>query len=573
MDNNKNCKSLSISIDPEGGSNCAEERVAKNGEVRIEGGEKVCGSEDMRGNHNHTHTHTPSPCGGKESFGIEKGKGETGQRLNGKGRQRQKQKKLNRHMSLGTAFSIIKRETDLEPSSSLPRSYSMSKENYSMFRTHRQNSPMQGQTPNAQESELADNCPQLSNGQIPAGRYFDALKGPELDVLKDYEDILLPLDEKWPFLLRFPIGSFGICLGLSSQAILWKNLAKIPWLHFLHVAALRINMALWCLSLTALIVILFTYTLKCIFYLEAVRREYYHPVRVNFFFAPWIVCMFLTIGLPQSISEEVHPALWCIFMSPVFALELKIYGQWLSGGKRRLSKVANPSSHLSIVGNFVGALLAAQVGWKEHAMFFWSIGVSHYTVLFVTLYQRLPTSEALPQELHPVFFLFIAAPCTASVAWEKIHGKFDSVSRLAYFIAIFLYASLVVRVNFFRGFRFSVAWWAYTFPMTAASIATIRYSNTVDTTFTRGLAIVLSLISSTTVSTLFVTTLLHALVWHSLFPNDLAIAITHKRIKHKNKKEKPASIDLEHHTAPIKRSMELLRSGIKKQQARLFSWN
>ncbi|KAH9329554.1 hypothetical protein KI387_001662, partial [Taxus chinensis] len=395
------------------------------------------------------------------------------QTLNTKHRHTQKKPcktKLRRHASLGTAFSMLNKDSNKRPTSALTRSGSASfndnsmirketeNENYSLFRTHRQSSPMQMQTPRNKESDRPRQdriSHQAANVNLPAGRYFDALKGPELDVLKDYEDVLLPVDKKWPFLLRFPIGCFGMCLGLSSQAILWKAIASTPWfMHSLRMAASRINIALWCLSLTALIVIFFTYALKCIYYLEAVRREYYHPVRVNFFFAPWIVCMFLTIGVPPLITEidDIHPSLWCIFMTPVFLLELKIYGQWLSGGKRRLSKVANPSSHLSVVGNFVGAFLAAKLGWKEPGRFFWCVGVGHYLVLFVTLYQRLPTSEALPQELHPVFFLFIAAPCTASIAWEAIHGEFDTVSRLTYFIAIFLYTSLVVRINFFRGF-------------------------------------------------------------------------------------------------------------------------
>ena len=46
-------------------------------------------------------------------------------------------------------------------------------------------------------------------------------------------------------------------------------------------------------------------------------------------------------------------------------------------------------------------------------------------MLFVTLYQRLPTNESLPKELHPVFFLFVAAPSVASMAWAKIHRSFD----------------------------------------------------------------------------------------------------------------------------------------------------
>lgn len=180
-----------------------------------------------------------------------------------------------------------------------------------------------------------------------------------------------------------------------------------------------------------------------ILYFEAVRREYYHPIRVNFFFAPWIALLFLALGVPPSLTKDLHPYLWYILMTPIFCLELKIYGQWMSGGQRRLSKVANPSNHLSIVGNFVGSLLGAAMGLKEGPIFFFAVGLAHYMVLFVTLYQRLPTNETLPKELHPVFFLFVAAPSVASMAWARIQGSFDYGSRIAYFIALFLYFSLV----------------------------------------------------------------------------------------------------------------------------------
>ncbi|PWA34459.1 C4-dicarboxylate transporter/malic acid transport protein [Artemisia annua] len=288
---------------------------------------------------------------------------------------------------------------------------------------------------------------------VPAGRYFAALTGPELDQVKDTEDILLPKDKKWPFLLRFPIGCYGMCLGLSSQAILWHNLTKSPATKFLHIPP-YVNLVLWILALIVLVCVTTTYLLKCIFYFEAIRREYFHPVRINFFFAPWVVCMFLAIGAPPMIAQKpLHPALWCAFMIPYFLLELKIYGQWLSGGKRRLCKVANPSSHLSVVGNFVGAILAAKVGWNEAGKFLWAVGFAHYLVLFVTLYQRLPTSVALPKELHPVYSMFIAAPSAASIAWEALYGEFDGSARTCYFIALFLYISLVVRINFFTGFK------------------------------------------------------------------------------------------------------------------------
>lgn len=295
------------------------------------------------------------------------------------------------------------------------------------------------------------------------------------------------------------------------------------------------------------------------------KREYFHPVRVNFFFAPSIVCMFLAIGVPPCIAPgNLHPAVWCVFMAPIVFLDLKVYGQWLSGGKRRLCKVANPSSHLSVVGNFVGAILAAKVGWMEAGKFLWAIGFAHYLVVFVTLYQRLPTSEALPKELHPVYSMFIATPAAASIAWGAIYGEFDGLARTCFFIALFLYCSLIVRINFFRGFQFSVAWWSYTFPMTTASIATIKYAEQVPCVISKGLALSLSLMSSTMVSVLFVSTLLHAFWWQTLFPNDLAIAITKRRQGGKERKPIKKAYDIRRWT---KQSPLSLVSGMRKQNS------
>lgn len=480
---------------------------------------------------------------------------------------------FSRQVSLETGFSVLSKESKTKDQRELLRRSGTSfgdygstrhfvegrKADFNIFRTKsalsRQNSALPQRESGVDHIQKNQDAPgeglqhdgESVNESVPAGRYFAALRGPELDQVKDSEDILLPKDEKWPFLLRFPIGCFGICLGLSSQAILWRALSSSPSTKFLHVTPF-INFVLWLLAVGVLVAISVTYALKCALYFEAVKREYFHPVRVNFFFAPWVVCMFLAIGAPPRIAPEtLHPAIWCVFMAPILFLDLKIYGQWLSGGKRRLCKVANPSSHLSVVGNFVGAILAAKVGWKEAGKFLWSIGFAHYLVVFVTLYQRLPTSEALPKELHPVYSMFIATPAAASLAWGAVYGEFDGLARTCYFIALFLYSSLVVRINFFRGFRFSVAWWSYTFPMTTVSIASIKYSEAAPSAVSKGLALTLSFMSSAMVSILFVSTLLHAFVWRTLFPNDLAIAIKKRRLA-KEKKPMKKSCDIKRWT-------------------------
>ncbi|XP_010537128.1 PREDICTED: S-type anion channel SLAH2 [Tarenaya hassleriana] len=395
---------------------------------------------------------------------------------------------------------------------------------YDLFRTF--SVKLEGQISSLpKEGSSLQSNREVINGGLTVDRFFDALQGPELETLRDSEEILLPDDKKWPFLLRFPITSFGMCLGISSQAIMWKTLATTEAEKFLNVTQMT-NHALWWISLFLLLAFSSAYILKAFLYFEAVRREFQHPIRVNFFFAPLISTLFLALGIPHSIVSDLPKILWYILMAPILCLELKIYGQWMSGGQRRLSKVANPTNHLSIVGNFVGALLGASMGLKEGPIFFFAIGMSHYLVLFVTLYQRLPTNETLPKELHPVFFLFVAAPAVASMAWTKISGSFDLGSRFAYFISLFLYFSLVVRVNFFRGFKFTLAWWAYTFPMTAAATAAIKYSGEVAGVPTQILSVLLSGAATLTVIGVFVMTMMHAFVLRDLFPNDIAIAIS-----------------------------------------------
>lgn len=80
-----------------------------------------------------------------------------------------------------------------------------------------------------------------------------------------------------------------------------------------------------------------------------------------------------------------------------------------------------------------------------------------------------------------------------------------------------------------RARRFSVAWWSYTFPMTTASMAAIKYAEEVPAFLSKGLALGLVVISSAIVSSLCISTLLHGFVWRSLFPNDLAIAISRNK--------------------------------------------
>ncbi|XP_026408648.1 S-type anion channel SLAH1-like isoform X1 [Papaver somniferum] len=253
-------------------------------------------------------------------------------------------------------------------------------------------------------------------------------------------------------LTRVHAGYFRITLSLCSQALLWKSLLDSSDMFLPHMLKplSRAFILLWSVSLFTLLSLSLLYMLRCLFHFKMVKAEFLHHVGVNYLFAPFISWLLLLQSspfiAPKSISYFV---LWCVFVMPLLILDVKIYGQWFTKGKRYLSVAANPTSQISVIGNLVGARSAAEMGWNEGAVCLFSLGIIHYLVLFVTLYQRLTgNNNGIPALLRPVFFLFIAAPSMASLTWDSVSGYFGTPSKMLFFLSVFLFTSLVCRTNF-----------------------------------------------------------------------------------------------------------------------------
>ncbi|XP_057472527.1 S-type anion channel SLAH1-like [Actinidia eriantha] len=318
-----------------------------------------------------------------------------------------------------------------------------------------------------------------------------------------------------PILKKLHAGYFRISLSLCSQALLWKILGEQTddphaFQRFLNMLPSTAFTLLWSLALFTLASLSLLYILRCFLHFNMVKDEFLHHVGVNYLFAPWISWLLLLQSTPFFMpGSNYYLALWWFFVIPIVALDIKIYGQWFTKGKRFLSAVANPTSHLSVIGNLVGARAAAKMGWSDSSICMFSLGMAHYLVLFVTLYQRLPGSDRnIPAMLRPVLFLFFAAPSLASLAWNSISGTFDNSSKMLFFLSLFLFMSLVSRPTLFKKSmkKFNLAWWAYSFPLTALAIASTEYAQEVKSGTAHLLMLVLSTLSVVVSLTLMVFT-------------------------------------------------------------------
>ncbi|KAG8634341.1 hypothetical protein MANES_17G029036v8 [Manihot esculenta] len=292
-------------------------------------------------------------------------------------------------------------------------------------------------------------------------------------------------------LTRFHAGYFRITLSLGSQALLWKILMTKPinnddsrdaWLIF-RKFSFTAFLLLWWLTLVTQFSLSILYLLKCFFHFNMVKAEFLHYIGVNFFYSPWISWLLLLQSSPLAVSNPIPYLVLCWgFSIPILMLDVKLYGQWFTTERRFLSTSVNPTSQLSVIGNLVVATAAAQGGHREGAVCMLSLGMVHYLVLFVTLYQRFPGNKSFPAVLRPAFFLFFAAPSIASFAWKSMSGAFDTPSKMLFFLSLFLFLSLACRPTLFNKSirKYNVARWSYSFSLTFLALASSQYAKEVQ---------------------------------------------------------------------------------------------
>ncbi len=86
--------------------------------------------------------------------------------------------------------------------------------------------------------------------------------------------------------------------------------------------------------------------------------------------------------------------------------------------------------------------------------------------------------KPLPDKLMPTFFILIAPPGIAFLAYFKMTGEIDGFAKVLYFFAIFTALQLFYNAKQFTKIKFFLSWWAYSFPIAALSTASfVMYEN------------------------------------------------------------------------------------------------
>ncbi len=262
----------------------------------------------------------------------------------------------------------------------------------------------------------------------------------------------------------FPIMMFAIVMGFTGLSIVLKKLSET--LYFPSF----ISSIFGLVSVTLFFVIFFFYIKKLIIYKEEVRKEFSHPIRVNFFAAISISLLLLSIFYRNSI-DELSQIFFII--GAVLHLFFTFYTIkfWINNNFE--IQHSNPAWFIPVVGNLIVPIAGKGFFVDDFLYFYFSIGIFFWIILFAIILNRIIFHKQFAPKFMPTLFILIAPPAIGFIAYIKLTTSLDFFAHILYSLGIFFTILIFIMYKNYINIKFFISWWAFTFPMAAISLATI----------------------------------------------------------------------------------------------------
>lgn len=264
---------------------------------------------------------------------------------------------------------------------------------------------------------------------------------------------------------HFPVQLFAVIMGISGLAIVFAkayHLIDVP--YGIYVALLVIDTILF-------LGIFGTYMMKWLIYPEAVKKEFYHPIKSSFMAAISISFLLLSIAY-YDYSPMLSILLWYIGAPLQLLFTVIIIRYWIHNELKVVH--SNPAWFIPIVGNVLVPVVGVDAAPIYVSLFFFAVGLFFWIVLFTIMLYRIIFHHPLAKKLIPTFFIFIAPPAVGLISYFRItNGSIDMFSLFLYTVALFTLLLLLFMIRMFDTKEFFISWWAYTFPLAAVTIATL----------------------------------------------------------------------------------------------------
>lgn len=146
---------------------------------------------------------------------------------------------------------------------------------------------------------------------------------------------------------------------------------------------------------------------KCARHPGAVRAEFHHPIRMNFFPAFSISLLLFSIGF-LHLHPDLARVLWWSGALLHLLATLQILHTWIN---RDLHiHTINSAWFIPVVGNIIVPIAGVNLASIEISWFFFSVGLFFWVALFASVFNRIIFHDPLPEKLVPTLVIMLARP-------------------------------------------------------------------------------------------------------------------------------------------------------------------
>jgi tellurite resistance protein len=298
-----------------------------------------------------------------------------------------------------------------------------------------------------------------------------------------------------------PIGLYGSVMGLTGLSVAW------------HLAHGRFGLSELVAQVTGVIAVLAFVLMSCGYAVktltapERVKAELAHPIAGNLFGTFLISLLLLPIVL-APLSLFLARTMWAIGAVGMTAFAGFIVDRWIR--QRQNAAHATPAWIIPVVGMLDLPLAMPTLGLEPmHSVMVFGLAVgAFFTVpLFTLIFSRLLFEEPLPDALQPSLMILMAPFAVGTSAYTVTVGRVDVFAEALFALTLFMLGVLIGRLrHLVVCCPFRVSWWAVSFPLAAAAIASLRMASTLPGELMATIAIVLLTLATVVIAGLFIRT-------------------------------------------------------------------
>lgn len=263
---------------------------------------------------------------------------------------------------------------------------------------------------------------------------------------------------------HFPIMMYAIVMGLSGLTIMYQKAAI--WLNINPIFGIIL---MYFTSVVFLAISIF-YITKIFKYIDEVKKEFSHPIRINFFAAFSISLIMLSI-IYKEYNELLSMLCW--YPGTIIHLYLTMYTLSFWINQNQQLDHSNPAWFIPIVGNVLVPIGGVGYVNNEILLYFFSIGMFFWIVLFAIIFNRIIFHNQLAGKFMPTLFILIAPPAVGFIAYYKMFESLDMFAMFLFNIAVFFTLLVGFMYKNFIKIKFFISWWAFVFPIAAMSISSM----------------------------------------------------------------------------------------------------